>query len=206
MDRMMMAVGALALASGVSSGAVTGVGGAATVIAPPASTVLGANQSNTQAWVFTEGTVVLASALTLNATTPGMYTSAGSLTPGSVAAGTTVQSHYLYTDPDGSAARTYEGFVEFDQPILGVIVLRSNLNASDAALGAPGTAYADNAARGLELGSNADAFAITVSQFRVNFRFVTSTATDDIRIITAPAPAGAALAGLCGLVALRRRR
>jgi hypothetical protein len=58
----------------------------------------------------------------------------------------------------------------------------------------------------MELSGN-EAFTITLSQFRVNFRFNTTTATDDIRIITAvPAPGAAAMIGLAATACLRRRR
>lgn len=201
------AMAALAMSAGLSAqAAVTSAGGSAVIIAPPPSTLLGANQSLTQAWAFNEvSNFTLATNLPVNATTPGTYTSNGSLTPGSIAAGTVINSHYLYSDPVAGALTTYEGFVEFDQPILGVICLRADLNSTDF-LGAPGTAYGDNAARGLEL-SQAERFTITIAGNRVNFRFETSTATDDIRVITAvPAPGSAALLGLGGLLAARRRR
>lgn len=199
---------AVFLLSGAASYAgITGTGGSAVQIAPPASTVLGATEHTTQAWAFNEVTgLTLAAALSVDATTPGVYASPGVLTPGTIPAGTVINSHYLYSDPVGDALGTYEGFVDFDQPILGVIVLRSSLNATDALLGAPGTTYGDNAARGLELSANADRFVISISQTRVSFRFLTTSATDDIRIITAPAPGMACSMLGAGLVLLARRR
>lgn len=202
------AIGVIAFAAlaGTSQAAIINSGFDATVIAAPASSALGALESTTQAWAFNEVTnFTLATNLPVNATIPGTYTSNGSLTPGVIPAGTVVNSHYLYSDPVGSAAGNYEGFVEFDAPILGVIVLRADLNSTDF-LGAPATIYADNAARGMELSAN-EAFTITITQQRVNFRFNTTSATDDIRIITAvPAPGAAGLIGLAGLTTLRRKR
>ncbi|MFN5944471.1 MAG: hypothetical protein ACK5ZG_09830 [Phycisphaerae bacterium] len=192
--------------AGASQAAITTTGGDAVLSPAPASTLLGAIESNTIARAFNEvSSFTLATNLPVNATTPGVYSSNGSLTPGVIAAGTVVNSHYLYVDPVGDGPAMYEGFVEFDQPILGVIVLRNGLNSSDF-LGAPGTTYGDNVARGMELSGN-EAFTITLSQFRVNFRFNTTTATDDIRIITAvPAPGAAAMIGLAATACLRRRR
>ena len=201
------AAAALAASAGLSAhAAITAVGGSASLIAPPPSSVLGATESNTRAWAFNEVTNhTLATNLLVNATTPGTYTSLGSLTPGFIAAGTVINSHYLYTDPVGGANSVYEGFVEFDQPILGVICLRPDLNSTDF-LGASGTAYGDNVARGLELSQN-ERFTITIAGNRINFRLVTSTATDDIRVITAvPAPGAVALLALGGVFATRRRR
>lgn len=199
------AVFALGLAASAQA-AITGAGGDAVLGAAPASTLLGALESNTIARAFNESaSFTLATNLPVNATAPGVYTSNGSLTPGVIAAGTVVNSHYVYVDPIAGGPANYEGFVEFDQPILGVIVLRGDLNSSDF-LGAPGTTYGDNGARGMELSGN-EAFTITLSQFRVNFRFNTTTATDDIRIITAvPAPGAAATLGMVLLAGLRRRR
>lgn len=191
---------------GASQAAIVTTGGDAVLGPAPASTVLGALESNTIARAFNEASsFALATNLPVNATTPGVYSSNGSLTPGVIAAGTIVNSHYLYVDPVADGPANYEGFVEFDQPILGVIVLRNALNSSDF-LGASGTSYGDNPARGLELSGN-EVFTITLSQFRVNFRFNTTNATDDIRIITAvPAPGAAAMLGLAAAACVRRRR
>lgn len=190
-----------------SMGGITAVGGSATLIPAPPSTVLGANQSGTSAWAFNEaGPITLAAPVEVNVTAPGLYTSDASLTPGIIPAGTTVFSHYLYSDPVGGAVSTYEGFVEVDQPIIGIMVLRNRLNATDAIFGAPGTLYADNSARGLELATNADSFRLTVSGNRVEFVFRTSTATDDIRIITVPGAGATGLAGVALTAAARRRR
>lgn len=205
--RTMICVCAGALCAS-AHGAVSGTGGMAVSIAPPATTVLDANESDTQARVFAEAqTVTLAAALPVDITVAGLYDAPGDLTPGVIGAGTVVNSHYLWTDPVGDAVRVYEGFVEFNQPILGVIVLRAGLNGTDALLGNPLTLYADNAARGLELSTNADRVALSVSLFRVTFRFTTSGATDDIRVITAvPAAPAAALGTFAGLALARRRR
>ncbi len=191
---------------GAAQGAITTAGGDASLGPAPASTLLDALESNSIVRAFNEASgFTLATNLPVNATSPGVYNSNAALTPGVIAAGTVVNSHYLYADPVGNGPAAYEGFVEFDQPILGVIVLRNALNASDF-LGAVGTLYGDNAARGMELSGN-EAFSITVSQFRVNFRFNTSGATDDIRVITAvPAPGAAAMLCLGAAVSMRRRR
>lgn len=207
--RTTMGVGAAALLCGQALGAVSGTGGMAVSIAPPATTALDANESNTQARVFVEAqSHTLAAGLPADITVAGLYDAPGDLTPGVIAPGTVVNSHYLWTDPVGDAVQVYEGFVEFDQPALGIIVLRAGLNGTDVLLGNPLTLYADNAARGLELSTNADRVALSVSLFRVTFRFTTSGATDDIRVITAVpgVPAGAALVAAGGWALARRRR
>lgn len=202
-----VAASAFALAAGTSHAIIVASGGSTAVIAPPASTALGALESNTNAWAFNEvQRFTLTAPLAVDATTPGTYNSNASLTPGVIPAGTIVNSHYIYSDPVGGGQSTYEGFVRFSQPIIGIIVFRAGLNGSDAILGAAGTTYADNAARGLELSANADRFVITLSQFEVRYNFRTSGATDDIRVLTIPAPGAASLAAVGALAIFRRRR
>jgi len=198
---------ALALAAGTSHAIIVASGGSTAVIAPPASTALGALESNTDAWAFNEvQRFTLTTPLAVDATTAGTYDSNASLTPGIIPAGTMVNSHYIYSDPVGGAESVYEGFVRFSQPIIGIIIFRAGLNGSDAILGAAGTTYADNAARGLELSANADRFVITLSRFEVRYNFRTSGATDDIRVLTIPAPGAASLAAIGALAIFRRRR
>jgi uncharacterized protein (TIGR03382 family) len=195
----------MAACAGSASAAITATGGDATLVSPPASTVLGATESNTVAWAFNEAvTYTLTAPLDVDVTTPGLYTSAASLTPGVLPIGTVVNSHYLYSDPVANASNTYEGTVDFDAPVIGIIVLRRNLNASDY-LGASGTLYGDNSARGLEVSVSSDTFRLSVSGTRVSFRFETSGATDDIRVLTIPTPGALSLAGVV-LAGLTRRR
>jgi len=194
---------ALALAAGTSHAIIVASGGSTAVIAPPASTALGALESNTDAWAFNEvQRFTLTTPLAVDATTAGTYDSNASLTPGIIPAGTMV----IYSDPVGGAESVYEGFVRFSQPIIGIIIFRAGLNGSDAILGASGTTYADNAARGLELSANADRFVITLSRFEVRYNFRTSGATDDTRVLTIPAPGAASLAAIGALAIFRRRR
>jgi hypothetical protein len=190
--------------------------GSVSVIAPPASVVVNSGlESNTLTYFFTEQRdLVLPSDVAVNITTPGTYNSNGSLTPGTIAAGTKVDSYYLHTDPVGqpSTGINYVGSVTFDTPILGVIVLDAQFNASNGLLGAAGTLYSASG-QGLELGSAAgdDSVALSIDGETLSYNLETSTAADDIRIITAasvPEPSGWILlftcAGLC--VALRRQR
>lgn len=185
--------------------AITAVGGAAVQIGPPASVNLDALESNTSAFVFPERQgFFLPVPLSVDITAVGLVSSAGDLTPATIPAGARVSSYLIHSDPVASGTALYEGFVEFDETIIGLIVLRSTLGASDF-IGNPLTTYADYAARGMELGN--DQVRLVVGRSRVDFRFNTSGATDDIRVITlVPTPASTALLGLGGLIAIRRRR
>jgi hypothetical protein len=203
--KVLIAAASSALAAGSSMGSISSVSGAVALISPPVSTALNATESDTAAWAFDEVQgYTLPVGIAVNATLAGSYLSNGSLTPGVIPAGSVVNSHYIYADP--FTGGTFDGTVIFNQPIIGVIVLRSELNASDAFLGAPGTIYADNSARGMELNANADRFQIDVGLFEIRFRFSTGTATDDIRVLTIPAPATAGLVSIAALAAVRRRR
>lgn len=204
--RSMCVAAAITLASAACAQAsIVTVGGDLQQIAPPASTLLGAVQDNVFARIFPERVGhSLGGALPVQITAPGLVNAASDLTPGFVPAGTVFDCFYLWSDPVVGSVQNYSGFVIFDQPIIGIIVGRQELNLTDAPLGNPGTAYGDNSARGLELGS--DQLILSVSMFRVDFAFNTSTATDDIRIITLPTPGAAGLLGLAAAAGLRRRR
>lgn len=191
--------------------------GTVSVIAPPPSVVVNSGlESNTLTYFFTEQqNLVLPSDVAVDITTPGTYNSIASLTPGTVATGTDVDSYYLHTDPVGQPATpiNYVGSVTFDTQILGVIVLDSEFNASNGVLGAAGTLYSASE-QGLELGppgGNNDSVVVSADGKTLSFNLGTSTEADDIRIITAaavPEPSAWILlltcAGLC--VASRRRR
>lgn len=193
----------LAFASAARAAVVT-TGGAAALGPAPSSVLLNATESNTAAPVFAERQhVTLASGLSVDISTAGLYDAPGDLTPAMLPAGMRVSSYYLFSDPVGQAQNAYEGFVVFDEPIIGIIVERPALSASDTVLGLAATTYGDFPARDLELGG--DRVLLTVSTFRIDFRFSTSSAADHIRIVTLPAP-GAAAAALMGMLAAARRR
>jgi hypothetical protein len=161
--------------------AITATSGAVVQIAPPASVQDGALQSDTQIRAFDEQQcVTLTSDLQLDFSVVG-----GS---GLIPAGTSVSSHLLHFDPTGSANVTLTGSMSVDAVIIGGIITASGLDASDAAVGAPGTAYpTGDAARGL------DAFqgdSVTISGDRLT---ATTTVTDrfhfdQVRIVAHCAP------------------
>ena len=156
--------------------------------------------------------LLLGSSVNVNITSAGFYNSNASLTTGSVAAGTAVDSYYLHADPVGSASTlfTYNGSVTFNTDILVVIVLERQLGDSNGVLGHPGTLYSSTG-QGLELGGP-DTVTLTVSGRTLDFHLGTNTAADDIRIITAatvPEPAAWTLLltclGLC-FAAIRKHQ
>ena len=153
----------------------------------------------------------LTSNIDVDITTPGVYSTVGSLTPGTLLAGTVVNSHTLYFDPlTGSTA--VAGF-QFDGNIIGVIV-QDALTPNDRFLASdfliPGSVPIGNipgshfAARGIELGDNTDSVQVNAQSIKVSLG--AGSPGDQIRVLTTvvPEPATLVVAAL-SLLAVRRR-
>ena len=136
---------------------------------------------------FAEKTgVTLTNNLKVDATVPGTYNLKSDLTPATIFAGTKINSYYLHVDRVGSPPTLdkVSGSIRFDSAILGVVVTKDNLNASDT-LGAVGTAYSKTG-RTLDIGApnNLDRFWISADLKTLHYELQTGTASDDLRIIT----------------------
>jgi hypothetical protein len=171
--------------------------GQAVLAAPVSNTTQGDNESNTLIHFFAEQTgLTLPSALPVDitppATFPADYQGVSQLTPGTLPAGTRVDSYFLYSDPIGQPLIpvSYSATVTFSTPILGLIVTAGTLAATDAEVGAPGTTYSTNKDTGLEASDQVE----LVGPDTLHLHFETFVDTDDVRVITAasnPAIAGA---------------
>lgn len=125
----------------------------------------------------------------------------------SIAAGTSVSSHYLVFDPVQPMSAT--GRVEFAGRVLGLGSSRGVLSRTDF-LGAPGVAYHNPTSRGIEAVTDWARF----SGRSVDFHFVTNSPGDSLRVFTAasavPEPGSWAMLltgfGLVGHSLRRRRR
>lgn len=123
---------------------------------------------------------------------------------GGVAAGTVVNSHYVFYDPDD--LETGIGYVDFDGDILGVLTAKGQMDSTDALLGNGNVNYISVALRGLE---NADSFNVVGNRLNIDFR--AASPGDYIRVLTTAVPepsTWAMMIGGFGLVggAMRRRR
>src|SRR5258708_6256378 len=182
-DRAGSGLTLIATASGVSSS------GAVQLIPAPVSVQLGALESDTQIRLFNErrGVSLSTTGVAVDATAVGTYSSVASLTPGTISAGTLVDSYYLHADPVGASQNVGQleaGEVTFPTNVLRLIVLDPGLSASDAAVGAPGTSYPPGG-RALELGSPTDTAILSADRRTVTLPLSNSSASDDVRVITA---------------------
>jgi hypothetical protein len=195
---------AICLWGGPAAAGIVGTTGQVDVLSsPPASLKPGHLQSNSHVFAFTEQTdLTLSTAVKVDITTPGTYETDNSLTPGTINAGTAVESYFLHADPRNNDTM-FDGSVTFSTPILGVMVLSATLSASDAQLGATGTVYdTDDSGRGLELTTGQDYVTLSSNLETLTFHFFTHANLDEVRILTAvPEPSSLILAG-CGVVVL----
>jgi hypothetical protein len=164
---------------------IVGVSGQATVVSPPSSVEVG---TGSLSLVFAEQSVVLPSLLTVDASGPGTYASPGSLTGGTISAGTDVNSYYLHSLGPNPGGSVFAGSITFSTPILGVEALDLSLSATNSILGLPTTTYYSGShAQGFELGSQIDSFTISSDGLTLTYLDETFGLPDDLRIITAPA-------------------
>jgi hypothetical protein len=157
------------------------------MIFPPASVQEDARTNNNRALLFTEqANATLGSDLNVEAFLPGVYSASSTAVGRTLAAGRTVTSYFLHADvsEDAATPSTFSGSITFNEKILGVIF--GNFAASDALVGAAGTAYETAAGHGLDLSDpNGDTFRISNNRMRLDFNFNVSGVTDQIRVITA---------------------
>lgn len=184
-----------------ASGAITGTTGQALQIAPPASAGPGALQSF-QAFAWDEQTVTLATLFVNESANPG--TSAAP-TPGFLSG--TFDSHFIHFEnvPGVVAA---QGTVSFNNPIVGVIFVNTDLDSTDASCGAFGTVYPTGyPLRGL---ATTPPSGFTYVGNTLSFSFINFNPPNhlcQVRVFTAvPAAGPAALAALGAGLGLRRRR
>lgn len=192
-SRAAAAVGLLSILPS-SWAAITGTTGNVSVVPAPASVAAGAVENNTTIGAFDERQRrVLTQPLSLDITAVGNYNAGNpGLTPGTVPAGTTINSHFLHADIIGAGPITLNGTITFDQPILGIEIIDASLDATDNPLGANGTTYATGTPdRGLDFPSG-DQIALLPGRRDIQISYDVFSVADQIRVITAadPTPPG----------------
>ena len=189
----------LAITTGPTFAGIASTGGAVTEVSPPPSVKTGATQSDTQIIVFAERqNTELSSDLAVDIVDAGTYTGPdATLISGKISAGTFVNSYLLHFDPV-TGNTSLSGSVTFEEPILGLIVLKPALVSSDDCLGASGTFYPDNFERRMELKAPnptdpQDQVIFSADRKTVTVTVLTSVKwQDQVRIITATPPEQAA--------------
>jgi len=176
-----------------SGASVVSIGGAILPESPPPLVAKSAQQNNQFLNFFTERTAYtlpLPTAVPVDISSQGTYAGIDHLTPGSVPAGTPVDSYFLFSNPQGQPNQLfpYHGTLTFSTPILGVIVLSSTLISTDTELGAPGTKYNLGPSDGLEDNNGSPDTVEWATPNEISVDFWTSNDMDSIRIITAASP------------------
>ncbi len=186
------------LASPARAAVIGECGGIVPISAPP-SLVEGKVEATGSVHAFAERAgVKLGAPLTVDAVTPGVYGSSALLpaVAPTIATGTTVDSYMLHSDPVGKPTALqgnhFRATMSFDTAIVGVIVSRGRLDASDSVVGLGGVPYPTDPARGLELLRSAfnDQFIVAPGGRSIQVLFNTSTYVDEVRVLVAHATPG----------------
>lgn len=199
--------------------------------APPAlDLTVDTVESQTDMFVLIENQgVVVTAEFTVDSTTSGLFIGANSsfggpapnLVPGTIGVGLVVDSFLLHIDnvPSSLGGGTINpgdlvASVTFDAPIIGVIALAPQLNASDSLFQPANTIYQFGGPRGF-FDSRLDTFEVSSDLRTIIVTPSVGTFMDEIRVIVAspsviPVPAAlplllTGLAGL-GLIGWRRRK
>lgn len=186
----------LAIPSFAGAAIVSTTGAVQFVAAPPADVSSNQWESNTIIRAFDERQqLVLPQDLAVDVTVPGTSPSATStnLSPGTIPAGTRINSYALHYDVVGTRATDNAleatGSVTFGEDILGIIVLSEDLNSSNALLGLPGVTYSGGPDHGLEInpagGGTSDVITLEPDDRTVTLDLFNASFADDLRVITA---------------------
>ena len=192
----------VALAAGSAQAAIVSTSGSCTQISAPPSALPGALVA-LNAWAWDEQPGITLSSMPIDLSTNP--SNSGSPVPGFLSG--LVDSHFIHLD--GVPGAIYTGTVTFSSPIIGVQYSDTNLDLSDA-VATTGTVYPTFLPfRGFNNWTGADFVDINGNVLTFQFSTVSPLNNlEQVRVFTraVPAPGSAALLGLGGLVAARRRR
>ncbi len=189
--------------------AIVSVGGNAAVLPIPANVSSNHFESDTTIAVFNERQgVLLSSPMAFDANVGKFYSATADLTPGTIPAGTRVNSYLVHFDKVGSSSGFVirSGSVTVDEPVLGLMSSVNSLVASDAVVGVPGTIYGTDANRGIDFNTG-DSFLLSSDLRTVSFTLASSPDEDQLRIVTVvPEPTAIGLLALAAVPLVFFRR
>src|SRR5947207_6476394 len=159
---------------------ISSTSGAVVVSTPPLDVSSNQWESNTIIRAFPERqSFTLTQPLDVDITLPGTSPDATTenLSPGTIPAGTIVNSYLIHFDVNGTRATNNAleaiGSITFTDDILGLSVLPDSLNASNPILGLPNLTYANGLNHALELnpagGGTSDALTLSADRRTVYF-------------------------------------
>lgn len=168
-----------------------GTAGQVSLVPPPVSVVPNVTEDPTNILIFREREdFLLPAGIPLDIHVPDRYTDVPGPS-GAFPAGLAVNVYFVHFDPVGLATVNRAATLFFPEPIIGMIVLSESLDDSDAALGLTSTVTYPNPGthgdRGLEL-TGQDEITLRGDRRHVDFDFITSTSSDQFRIITLATP------------------
>ncbi|MBE3098673.1 MAG: prepilin-type N-terminal cleavage/methylation domain-containing protein [Planctomycetes bacterium] len=151
---------------------------------PPASVIVHSLENTVTIRAFREKEdFALSGSVQVNISSPGYFDSFAKMTGGSVGSGQRINCYFVHYDPGGNGPGVSSGSMTFPGDILGIICRDAQLDASDSALGYPGTKYATGKkSRGFESGQD----IVTLSQDRrtvIINRFYTTSVAEQMRVI-----------------------
>ena len=168
---------------------VSRVTGQLSLIKPPTSILQDALASDTEAYVFIEqDDVGLADPLKVNTTDAGTFNTSGSLEMANLARSTRINSYFIHFDRTGQPVQLVNivGSITFDNDILGLILLTTELNNSTPDLKSPGTAY--GIGHGIELSTqeqlSQDSVTVSSNRRTLTVDLQNNVQVDQIRVIT----------------------
>jgi len=130
----------IGLSTSITQAGIISLSGDVEMLAPPFSVQEGAVESDSAARLILEREgFVLPSNVNVDITSSGIFDEVIELTPGSISAGTLVNSYLIHADSAGFFE--FDGTIVSAEEILGVIVTEDNLQASHAIVGSPSTTY-----------------------------------------------------------------
>ena len=165
---------------------------------PPPSLVLHQTENSRVVLYQERQDFTLPASVSVDLSAAGTMMSNGTLSGGTVPAGTPADVWLLHYDPPGPNGTQSNARITFAGRILGVIVLTGKLRQTDASLGSPNTTYdQQQGARGMEPGAEIMTISEDMRTLTTD-RLVVSGVMEEARIITEPGGVGMSSYGANG--------